>query len=336
MIVLAWGLLICIPILLGLGIMTIAYGRNEKVSIGFADCVVCGFLGNIGVLQITHVIGLLGKLSLDMTGVIFFVLLLAGAVLMSAISLIGVIRNKYQYSNRIPHDVVPNSLPLIVLGMFFVQSIFIFCRNPIIVVGDITLETVQSFLANDGIYRVMPLTGAQSEVGIPLRHTILCLPTLYAILADKLGLDAELVVCHVVPVVVLGVSYLAYFRLSESLFEKKRLKERYYFLLAVSVLFTFSEQAAFLDGYGALHAGYLGTSIRNLILVPYVFSAMLEKRYWKAILCILAEACIVWTFYGCGVCVAISLGMLILDVLERKVPGIRNVLQIFRQKEEQL
>lgn len=335
MIVLAWGLLIVVPILLGLGIMTIMYRKDGSAHIGFADSVVCGFLGTIGIIQIAHTVGLMKKLTLSRTGVILLVFLLVGTLLMAGVSLLGICKRKALYKDVTVHEVVPTSLILLVLVIYLLQSLFIFCRNPIIIPGDITLETVQSFLAEDGIYRAMPLTGEYSEVGMPLRYTILSLPTFYAVLADQMNLDAELVICHMVPVVVLGISYLSYFRLSESLFEKKAWKSRYYFMLTVGILFTFSEQAVFLDGYGALHAGYLGTTIRNLILVPYVICAMLERRYWKAVLCILAEACIAWTFYGCGVCVAIALGLLILDILERKVPSIGRFLQIFREKEEQ-
>jgi hypothetical protein len=335
MIILAWCLLIIVPILLGLGMMTIVYGKDKATHIGFADSTVCGFMGSIGIIQVLHTVGLLGKISLAHTGVLLLVALLCGSLLMTGISIVGISKNKAQYKVMTQHEPVSISLVLIVLAVYLTQSLFIFCRNAITVPGDITLETVQSFLAQDGIYKVMPLTGAYSEQGMPIRYTILSLPTFYAVISDKMNLEAELVVCHMVPVVILGISYLAYFRLSESLFGQKAWKHRFYFVLVVGLLFTFSDQAVFLDGYGALHAGYLGTTIRNLILVPYVISAMLERRYWKAILCILAEVCIAWTFYGCGVCLAITLGMLILELLERKVPVIAGFLQIFREKEEQ-
>ncbi len=335
MIVLAWILLILIPVLIGLGIMIIAYRKKTKIEIGFADCVVVGFLACIGVAQISHILGFFANMSLDKTGMLFFVLIIGCTIAMSLAGLIGILRKRNICMDSTPCTNMSKLLPLAVLGIFLIQSMFVFCRKPIYISGDIVIETVQSFLANDGIYKVMPLTGLNSETGMPLRYTVLCLPTIYAILADKFNLDAVLVVCHMVPILVLGVSYLAYFRLSETLFGREKLRERYLFLLAFGILLFFSEQVSFLDGYGALHGGYLGTTIRNLIMIPYVISAMLERRYWKAILCILAEACIVWTFYGCGLCLAICLGMLIMDIIERKIPGIRNVLLIFCKKEKQ-
>ena len=61
-----------------------------------------------------------------------------------------------------------------------------------------------------------------------------------------------------------------------------------------------------MDGFQLLYCGYRGTAIRNGILVPFVISMCLEKRYRSAILGILAEACITWTFYGLGVCAAVT------------------------------
>lgn len=328
-------LLTGVSALLGWGVITIINWRSDCKFIGFADCFVCGFLGCIGITQMAHCIGLFGKMSLKSTGKIWLVLLVSFSILMAVVAFLGNRKNKFQSKEALRRSPVEKRISLIVLGLFLAQSLYIFCKEPITVPGDIIPETVQSFLAQDGIYQVMPLTGGQSELGIPLRYTILCLPTLYAVIADIFKTEAELVIYYVIPMVVLGASYLAYFCLGKSLFGKSRLKECYIFVLAVAILFMFSDQAVFLDGYGALHAGYLGTSIRNLVLVPYIISAMLDRKYWKAVFCILAEACIAWTFYGFGVCIVIAMGMLFLDILERKVPQIGKMLQIFSDKEEQ-
>lgn len=335
MIVLAWALLISVPVLMGWGMMSIIYRKNRETTIGFADCVTCGFLGCIGISQVMHTIGLLGGLSLKATSTMFLASFIVILLVMILISLFGIYKNREQYKCGKQYATKSKSLPIMVLIVFLLQSLFIYGRSPIYITGDITIETVQSFLASNGIYSVMPLTGMENNGAMPFRYTILCLPTLYAVLADGLGLEAVLVICHMFPIVVLGVTYLAYFRLSETLFGREKAEERYCFLLVVGILLSLSEQVPFLDGFGALHGGYLGTSIRNLILLPCVVTAMLERRYWKAVLCILAEACIVWTFYGCGICLLISLGIFILDLLEKKVPGLRSVLQIFQKKEEQ-
>lgn len=336
MIVWIWILLIMIPLLIGSGIMSIVYGRKANSNICLADCFIVGLAGCVGVTEVAHVIGYFGKLTLHQTGRIYGILLLIGIILpLFFVIVCRLAHLSFKDCSINSGEKVPKGLPLTFLGLVLFQMLFVFCRKALVVPGDITLETVQSFLDTDGIYRVMPLTGETSEMGIPLRYAVLCLPTLYAILTQCFQLEAELVVCHVIPVVVLGGCYLVYYRLSESIFGRDRLKERYWFLLLVACIITFSDGAIFLDGYGAMHAGYLGTSIRNLILVPYTICAMLERRYWKALLCILAEMSLVWTFWGCGVCLAVAMGILILDLVDIKFPIIGKYLQIFRKEDEQ-
>lgn len=335
MIILAWASLLLLPFLLGLGIMTIVYRKKTECFIGLSDCYLIGLIACIGISFVVHMLGYLTDMSLQKVGVFLLVSLLGITAIGAGIGWNGVRKNRQRYLIRRDVGTMSKGLPLVFLSILLVQLLYVFCRNPLVVPGDITLETVQSFLAEDGIYRVLPLTGMTSESGVPFRYGILCLPTVYAVLAQGFHLEPELVVCHMVPVVMLGSTYLAYERLGESLFGAEQCKKKYWFLIMVALILFFAEGSVFQDGYAALHSGYMGTSIRNLILVPFTFSAMMQKRYWKAVLCILAEVCIAWTFWGFGVCVIVTLGMLILDLLESKVAFVSKFLQIFRQKEEQ-
>lgn len=335
MIILAWALLLLLPFLLGLGMMTVVYRKKTEYFISLSDCYLVGLIACIGISFVVHVFGYMTDMSLRKVGVFLLVSLLAIGAIGAGIGLNGLRKNRKRYLVRRQTEAIPKGLPLVFLGILLVQLLYVFCKNPLVVPGDITLETVQSFLAEDGIYRVLPLTGMPSEGGVPLRYGILCLPTIYAVLAQGFQLEPELVICHMVPVVMLGATYFAYERLGDSLFGSQQCKKKYWFLIIVAVILFFSEAKVFMDGYAALHSGYMGTSIRNLILVPLTFSAMMQKRYWKAVLCILAEVCITWTFWGLGVCVVVTLGMLILEILERKVAVVSKFMQIFRQKEEQ-
>jgi len=335
MIILAWMLFLLLPLLMGLGIMTIVYGKKEENFISLSDCYLTGLIACIGGSFCVHMLGYLMDMNLRKVGW----LLLGALVFMTAIGTLagvnGVRKRKQNYWVHRSAENMSKGLPLAFLGIVLLQLLYVFSKNSVVVPGDITLESVQSFLAQDGIYRVLPLTGMPSESGVPFRYGMLCLPTLYAVIAQGFGLEPELVVCHMIPVVILGATYLTYERLGESLFGAGQCKKKYWFLLMVSLILFFAESTLSLDGYSALHAGYWGSSIRNLVLVPFTFSAMLERQYWKAVLCILAELCIVWTFWGLGVCVAVTLGMLVLELLEHKVSFIGRFLQIFRQKEEQ-
>ena len=334
MILLVWIMMVVLPTIIGAGVMTVVYRKNTRMHILFSDCYVLGMLACIGIGEMAHAIGRMGTVTLTKTGMLFGVFVAAIAVVSFVIALHGFRQNKNRYTLWLVGERTSQVLPIAFLLLFLAQILFIYCKNPLVTAGDITLETVQSFLVQDGIYKVLPLTGMVSEQGMPLRYTILCLPTIYAILSQQFGIEAELVVCHIMPIGVLAGSYLAYYRLSNTLFGEKKLSRRFWFLIIVGLVFTFSEGAVFLDGYSALHSGYTGVAIRNLVLVPYALSAALEGRWWKVILCILAEACIVWTFLGCGVCVVIALGILILEILEKRVPKLSKLLRFFREKEE--
>ncbi len=167
--------------------------------------------------------------------------------------------------------------------------------------GDMTLETVRTFLAQDQLFGANALTGQPYEAGIPLRLKILCLPGLYSGLCALTGLDPEQVVCGMVPAMVLLGSYLAYDILGRVLLGKDRIG-RILMLLVISVLFWCGGYMESMDGFLLLHCGYRGVAIRNAILIPFTVGMCLQKKWKSAVLGILAEACIVWTLYGMGAC----------------------------------
>ncbi len=334
MILLLWLVLLVLPLFLGAGVMTIIYGKRAEWRISFSDSYLVGLIFCIGMGEVAHVLGLLGHLKLTKVGMLLQIAVTVLVFLAIMVLIRGIFADKKRYTLRLSGERISPLLPLSFLVIFLVQSLVIYCRVPVVTAGDITLETVQSFLVQDGIYQVLPLTGMVSEQGMPLRYTILGLPTIYAVLSQIFGIEPQLLVCHVIPIVVLSAAYLSYYRLSSTLFGERKLGQRFLFLLIVALLLFCSDHAIYLDGYSALHSGYTGVAIRNLVLVPYTLCAALEGRWWKAILCVLAEACITWTLLGCGVCVIVLLGILLLQLLEKWIPGLRKILQFFRNKEE--
>ena len=181
--------------------------------------------------------------------------------------------------------------------------------------GDITVETVNSFLETDGVYRVNPLTGMPYTQGLPARWKILCLPLLYAILCRITGLAPWLLIRRVIPAVVLLCSYTAYGVLAKSLFpgegeeaQGARVR-RGCFLTGVALLLWAGCYGYGMEGFDVLSCGYRGVAVRSSVLVPWLLSLCMRKKWGTALLCILAEACIVWTFYGAGVCAAVTVGM---------------------------
>lgn len=334
MIVLLWLSLILIPLVTGMGLLSVFYAKKHEYEITVSEGFVLGSIVSIGVAEAAHAIGMFGNFNLTKVGVLLGSVWIGLALIAIVIMVVTVIKQRNRFDVMFKTRSEKTLVPFVFIGVLLVQLLVVYCAEALITPGDIILETVQSFLAEEGIYRVMPLTGEVSELGLPLRYKILCLPTLYAVLCTGFHVDAQLLVCNIIPVVVLAGMYFSYYYLSGVLFGKKAIRKRYLFLLLVAALMFFMDGGVFSNGYSGLHSGYLGTSIRNLILVPYVFAASLEKRWWKAVLCVLAEACITWTFWGCGVCLVILLGMFILAFCEAKNPKLRGFMQIFQEKED--
>lgn len=201
--------------------------------------------------------------------------------------------------------------------MILSQFVFICMGDTNYRQGDMTLETVGSFLATDALYQVNPMTGMPYTQGIPSRLKILCLPTLYASLSGLTGLSPMTVVWKVIPVVTLVSSYTAFALVSVSLFPKTEegayRKKRACFMTIVSLLMWVGAYQSGMDGFQLLCGGWMGVTIRNLVLLPWLLSLCLRRKWLLAVLCIPAEACIVWTLYGCGVCLPFLLGMGILQ-----------------------
>ncbi len=192
-------------------------------------------------------------------------------------------------------------LALGVLALMLSQIAFLLFGGQAYLKGDMTVETVGSFLTTDSVYQVNPLTGAPYTTGMPLRLQILGLPGMYGFLCSVTGISPIIMVGTIIPVVVLIFSYLAFGLLGQALFPEER-KKQLGFLIAVGLLFWVETSAVSMDGFRLLYAGYQGVTIRNLVLLPWLFSLILRKKWLYAFGLVAVEACMVWTLYGLGMC----------------------------------
>lgn len=189
--------------------------------------------------------------------------------------------------------------------------------------GDMTVETVNTFLRENAVYTVNPLTGAAYSQGMSFRLKILCLPTLYGTISRFTGMAPVDVVYRLIPCVTLLLSYVAYGSLGNVLFPENSVKRRT-FLLIVGILFSTGAYMPGVDGFDVFYGGFRGVTIRAAVLIPYLLACLLRKKYVGVILCILAEACMVWTLYGAGVCLLITVAWL----------ALRGLLSLFRNRQE--
>ena len=283
----------------------------RKLNIGFADLYVTGLIMCIGAAEAAHLAGMffgwdMGRVSV-LWAALFAVLLIGGIVIWWRF-------RRSDFKGQACHK----ALPLTFLFLVLVQMLYLYCMQQVTTPGDITLETVTTFLHEDGIHKVNPLTGGAYINPLSMRYKILCLPTLYAAVCNLTGLSPEVFVYHIVPLFVLGGCYFAYYKLSEQLFGE-HLGRRYTFLIIVALVFWFLDGAVYLDGYGAMQSGYLGTSIRSLVLLPWTLTHALKKQWYQCALCVLAEACICQTLWGLGFCLLLTIAVMILHLCEEKI-----------------
>lgn len=307
--------------------------RHEKTF----DAVLTGICIEIGLTEAAHLMAVFLKWSLTKTSIVWAIVTFVFWIVLIALLLVrwypdrqGKAKNKTHEKEKIrkrltsePYSTLQQGLVVAFFFSVLLQMIFIWTEQGLALLGDMTIETVQSFLVSDGIYTLNPLTGQPYQMGLPFRLEILCLPTLYAVLCKLFAITPELLVWRIIPVVVLAVSYLAYYQLAWLLFQKDRTK-RCLFLLMVSAILWFGDYMAEMDGFQLLHCGYRGTAIRAGILIPCTIYMCLKKKWVSAMLCILAEACIVWTFYGLGACLLVTAVLFLLPVLERTIRGRRK------------
>lgn len=326
MIILLWLLLALVPWLMGAAVLAIQY-RKSAAHIHMTDAWIIGSLCCLGVAEILHLLGTFGHLSLSR-----LVLLWHGSIgvlcILSLVPVAGTYRKRRECFQILPEQESSFVLPGIFLLLLLLQTVYVYCMPAVATPGDITLETLRSFQATDGIYLVNPLTGQAYREGLSMRYRILGLPTMFTLLSTSFGVDGGLLVHNLIPVVVLAGVYMVYYRIARLLFHDN-MRKKYLFLILVSLLFWFEDGAAWLDGYAALHSAWMGTSIRNLILLPYAISLGLERdlrHTWpEMLLCVLAESCICWTFNGMGFCLVTLILMWILD----KVLGSEGCRKLF-------
>jgi hypothetical protein len=314
-----WGvLLLILPLLYGGGVQSVLYRKSfRKEPASLSELYIMGIIMEIGLAGLVHAAGLFLHLSISTCTMILGVLWMAAGLLclLPGIRLLQRGEWKALFAANLKTGgtkwdlVLPGLLCLMMLG----QVIILLSGELHYPKDSMMGETVTTFLSSDGIWQVNPMTGQAYELGVPTRLKLLVLPTLYSVLCRLTQTQVPLLLCRWVPVFILAAAYMAYQSLGKVLFGRN-CRNRRMFLLLVSLLFIFGNDIEVMDGFGLRYGGFLATTIRNTVLLPFTLSMALQKKWRVVLLCILAEACIMWTLYGMGMCLA---AVLLLQVTER-------------------
>lgn len=257
----------------------------------------------IGLAEAAHLSALFLGLSFHICAVILAVLL-SGGVLWNVWA---AFRHRKQGAAALDNEEKPfyellRAYPgwlLLVGGIIILQLVWYYWAHMPYLKNDITGEMVQTMLASDRIYEVNPLTGQAFQEGMPMRLKILVLPTLFAAVCKWTKIPVMLFCYSVVPCAVLLLSYTVYLGWAEYLFPREG-KKRILFLLFVTLIFQFGAYSLPMDGYTIFFGGFQGEAFRTGIILPYALLCCFRHRWRGVLLCLLAEICVVWTFYGLG------------------------------------
>lgn len=316
--------MILIPAVIGSGMLIILYEKKQESTFFPEDALLLGMIAMLGAAEAAHlsivIAGLPFSFGVPVFGGLMGLLSILSLVLISARY---IHRSRRQSRARGKFDDPLSLLFLIFVLLVLSQSVYILMGNGVWLRGDITVEAVESFLYTNRIYQVNPLTGAPYQGGIPFRLEILCLPTLYGILCKMFGLTPQTVAWTVVPLVMLLYGYAAFSCLGRCIFPQDK-KKRNIFLMVTALLLWIGTYHFAVDGFGILCSGWRGVVIRNVVLMPYLLSLCLRKRWVAAFLCIVAEACIVWTLYGAGTCLFAAAAMGVLSLVRHRQERVRG------------
>ena len=321
-----WLLAALVPCLIGMGALRVLYRGRMRQELTLADGILTGGMICIGLAEAAHMGAVVLGWSFSRCVLLFGMGI--GVVTLFAVGVLVIswlldrkkgknVRN-IQLSMTKKNVELAASLPVGIFALLTLwQLAMIWQGQAVYVDGDLTLETVASFLESDALYSINPMTGRPYVLGIPSRLKILCLPSLYGALCSIFALEPATLVIKMIPALVLLGSYLAYYTLAKYFFPENAWK-RGVFLAVAALLMSAGDYLFGMDGFGLLHSGFRGVTIRGVILLPYLFGLLLRRKYKLVLLCILAEVCIVWTFYGLGACAAVTAGMLAVRVFAGK------------------
>lgn len=303
--------MLIVPWLIGSGCLCVLYPGGRQ---GFLiwDALLTGWITVIGAAECAHLAAVAAGLSLDQCGLLFEALTVLLTLVSLAILLFLRFRKVQAWERVSPEK--PSWLFVLPAALFLTQAAYILFSGEVDLSRDMTLETVVSFLHSNGIYQVNPMTGAAYQSGMPMRLKILCLPTLYSMLCSIFSLKPQSVVWQAVPFVTLVCCYGAFSCVGKSLFPESG-KRRGCFLAVTAVLLWAGSYSFGMDGFGVLFSGWRGVTVRNAVLIPYLISLCLRRKWKLAVLCIAAEVCLVWTFYGAGACLFITFGLAVCQLV---------------------
>lgn len=192
-------------------------------------------------------------------------------------------------------------------------ALFHFIKGYVPELQDAVYEITLGNVTSGSLMTVHPFLGTTTDASMPLRMQILGLSSFYSGLITISQQSPYMIMCKVVPVAVWVLSMLLYWAFAEKLFGEDSDK-RWLFMCMVAWIYLATSNSAGMIGQRVFYAGFSGETIRGALLIPYTVYVSWQKKWYLAVLAVLAEACLVWTTFGVGYCLLIAACMFLVHL----------------------
>ena len=267
--------------------------------------VITGLWIFLGCTEVAHFITLVTNRSLQTYTALYGVFALAGLFVYVGITFLWLRMKKKEFK---PGGSFQASPYMAVFAVLAGITLFHFWQGYVPILEDAVYEMVIGTVNSGSIMTVHPFTGQAGGDSMPFRMQILGLSSLYSALITESQQSQYTIMCKVVPVIVYTLSMLLYWAFAQKLFPTDKDK-RWVFLSVVSLFVLATSGSDGLMGQRLLYAGFSGETIRGVLLMPYTVYVCWQKKWLLAILAIFVEACLVWTTFGVGYCLLITVCM---------------------------
>lgn len=273
--------------------------------------IISGLWVLLGCAEAAHLIVLMTSRSLQTYTILCSVFVLAGLFAYTGCFFVWYHNQKKQGRRREAFHASPYMAVFAVMALI---TVYHFGKGYVPDLQDAVYELVIGNLESGSIMTVHPFTGQIGEETMPMRMQILFLSSFYSGLITVSQQSQYIIMCKVVPMCIWVLSMLMYMAFARKLFGEDRDK-RWMFLSVVAFLLLATSGSEGLMGYRLFYAGFSGETIRALVLIPYTLYVCWQKKWILAVLAVLAEACLVWTTYGAGYCLFITVCMFLVHLL---------------------
>lgn len=295
--------------------MIIVCAKDEVMSIWL----ITGFLILIGCAEAAHLITILTNKSLQTYTFLCVAFVAVGLIAYVIMLFWGYQKGKIIFKKS-EESIKKQKGNIGMLAFFILTAVTVYrlWSGYVPVFRDAIYEMVVGNLKAQGIMMLHPFLGVETVAEMPIRMRILGLSSLYTALITISQQSPYTIMCKVVPFVVWGLSILVYWAFANDLFPDHA-EKRWLFISMVALVYLATSGGNGLAGYHLFYSGFSGETIRAAVLIPYTLYVSWQRRWFFAIIAILAEACLVWTTFGVGYCLLIAVGMFLVHwIMDRR------------------